>query len=244
MYDLTIFDYKAVLDLVTTLVNVKTISAFGEMLISSKEQLGFHSVSMIELEFHKTCTFRFLHSDKTYTNKMDNYTVSAEDFKNEELLQAILKGKEVVTTNRFPNFVDELFTPEEQADIYPGEEAYFHIFAKMNKEIMMANVIIFTCCEQDSAKKLNSLAGYLHAHLLNTFSRIRSVSGGKIEKLSEREMSVLTWLKYGKTSWEIAKILNITENTVNFHIKNIKSKLSATNRQHAVAIALAKNIIE
>ncbi|MDF0522996.1 helix-turn-helix transcriptional regulator [Bradyrhizobium yuanmingense] len=34
----------------------------------------------------------------------------------------------------------------------------------------------------------------------------------------------------GKSSWEIAKILNISENTVNFHLKNAIRKLGTTNR--------------
>jgi len=61
--------------------------------------------------------------------------------------------------------------------------------------------------------------------------------------LSDREVEVLQWLKEGKSSWDIASILGISERTVNFHIYNVLGKLDATNRTQAVATALRQNII-
>ncbi|MEW6600000.1 MAG: response regulator transcription factor [Nitrospirota bacterium] len=61
--------------------------------------------------------------------------------------------------------------------------------------------------------------------------------------LSLREKEVLNWLKQGKSSWEIASILNIVESTVNFHITNIMHKLNAVSRTQAVAIAVEHGLI-
>ena len=61
--------------------------------------------------------------------------------------------------------------------------------------------------------------------------------------LSERELEVLKWTANGKTSWEVSKILNITERTINFHVQNIVKKLDAVSRTHAVAIAVAKELV-
>ena len=55
--------------------------------------------------------------------------------------------------------------------------------------------------------------------------------------LTPRETEVLKWMKNGKTNWEIAVILGITERTVKFHITNILAKLNASTRSHAVALA-------
>ena len=66
---------------------------------------------------------------------------------------------------------------------------------------------------------------------------------GTVPRLSNREMEVLLWLKRGKSSWEIAVILNITERTVNFHVKNIMTKLNAVSRTQAVALAIEKGLI-
>lgn len=56
--------------------------------------------------------------------------------------------------------------------------------------------------------------------------------------LTKREQSCLRWVGDGKTSWEIGKILNISERTVVFHLKNATTKLQASNRQEAFAKAL------
>ena len=61
--------------------------------------------------------------------------------------------------------------------------------------------------------------------------------------LTQREQEILRWLKEGKSSWDIGKILNISERTVKFHVTNALVKLNAVNRTHAVAIAMEKNLI-
>jgi len=54
-------------------------------------------------------------------------------------------------------------------------------------------------------------------------------------ELTSREIDVLFWTAEGKSSWDIAQILAISEATVNFHIKSAKEKLGVYNKTHAVA---------
>jgi len=61
--------------------------------------------------------------------------------------------------------------------------------------------------------------------------------------LTSREVECLHWIAAGKTSGEIAIILAISENTVNFHLKNSLIKLNSNNRVQAVAKAVQYNII-
>lgn len=56
--------------------------------------------------------------------------------------------------------------------------------------------------------------------------------------LTPREKDCLTWVAEGKTSWEISKILNLSDHTVNFHINNATKKLGAINRVHAITKAI------
>src|SRR6202034_1307055 len=56
----------------------------------------------------------------------------------------------------------------------------------------------------------------------------------KASALQEREVEVLTWAGRGKTSAEIAKILDLTKRTVDFHIDNARGKLGASTRTEAV----------
>ena len=55
--------------------------------------------------------------------------------------------------------------------------------------------------------------------------------------LTGREIEVLKWTADGKSSSEIADLLSISENTVNFHIKNSVVKLRTANRTAAVVRA-------
>ncbi|ALK29604.1 autoinducer binding domain-containing protein [Burkholderia plantarii] len=56
-------------------------------------------------------------------------------------------------------------------------------------------------------------------------------------QLNAREREVLLWSAEGKTSVEIATILNLAESTVNYHVANAVKKLRASNKMHAVAKA-------
>lgn len=64
-----------------------------------------------------------------------------------------------------------------------------------------------------------------------------------LEPLSEREIDCLGWSAQGKSTWDIARILEISERTVKFHLSNATRKLRATNRTEAVARAIALGIV-
>ncbi len=55
------------------------------------------------------------------------------------------------------------------------------------------------------------------------------------EALSEREAEVVEWLKEGKSNWEVAQLMEISEDTVKYHMKSIMRKLNVVNRVQAVA---------
>jgi LuxR family quorum-sensing system transcriptional regulator SolR len=55
--------------------------------------------------------------------------------------------------------------------------------------------------------------------------------------LTDREVEVLKWTADGKTSGEIADILAVSDNTVNFHIKNAITKLRTANKTAAAVRA-------
>jgi len=63
-------------------------------------------------------------------------------------------------------------------------------------------------------------------------------------QLSRREKECLSWTAQGKSSWDIGMILRISENTVNFHVKNAMRKLGSTNRIVAVVKSIRLNLIE
>jgi len=57
--------------------------------------------------------------------------------------------------------------------------------------------------------------------------------------LTDRETEALTWVARGKSSTDIAVLMNVSERTVNFHVNNVIRKLGvATRVQAAIRCAL------
>ena len=63
------------------------------------------------------------------------------------------------------------------------------------------------------------------------------------EALTPREIEVLQLIGDGHKNKQIADQLSISENTVNFHIKNLVEKLGAQDRTHAVTIAVRRGLL-
>lgn len=61
--------------------------------------------------------------------------------------------------------------------------------------------------------------------------------------LTKREIEVLRWSADGKTSSEIADIMKISENTVNYHIKRAIANLYVPNRMAAVVRAAMMGLL-
>jgi DNA-binding NarL/FixJ family response regulator len=66
----------------------------------------------------------------------------------------------------------------------------------------------------------------------------------KLVSLNERETEVLTWAARGKTSAEIAQIVDLAKRTVDFHADNARMKLNAATRMHAAVKAASCGLIE
>ncbi|WP_138379227.1 LuxR family transcriptional regulator [Luteithermobacter gelatinilyticus] len=61
--------------------------------------------------------------------------------------------------------------------------------------------------------------------------------------LTPREIDCLKWVAQGKSSWEIGKILGISEHTVNGYIRDIYQKLDVSTRAMAVMTALRRGLM-
>ncbi len=84
----------------------------------------------------------------------------------------------------------------------------------------------------------------LTSHIHESVSRlveVREIGGGPL--LTGRERECLLWASEGKTTWETAQILGISERTVIFHLQNAAGKLNVNSRQHAVARAISLRLI-
>jgi len=65
-----------------------------------------------------------------------------------------------------------------------------------------------------------------------------------VMNITQREQDILTYAAHGKTNWELSRIFNIAESTIEYHLKNIRSKLDASNTTHAIFKAAQMNLID
>jgi DNA-binding NarL/FixJ family response regulator len=63
------------------------------------------------------------------------------------------------------------------------------------------------------------------------------------EALTQRELEVLALVREGWRNRQIAKELAVAETTINFHVRNALSKLTANDRTHAVTIAIRRGLL-
>ena len=104
-------------------------------------------------------------------------------------------------------------------------------------------IVNLACSRTSNSPRNRSILEYIIPFLAQTYRRLLNVYSGPVSGLTPREIEVLNWIKDGKSSWEISMILNCSKRGVDFHVNNIKRKLSAVNRPQAVAIGLYQGII-
>jgi DNA-binding CsgD family transcriptional regulator len=61
--------------------------------------------------------------------------------------------------------------------------------------------------------------------------------------LSPREREVLKWAAEGKTAWETAQLLGVSESAVRLYAGNAMQKLRAKTKTQAVAIAVRNEVL-
>jgi DNA-binding NarL/FixJ family response regulator len=91
------------------------------------------------------------------------------------------------------------------------------------------------------------ISGLMATKILNEFKHPQQsvIDETKpVDALTPREIEVLRQVVLGKTNKDIATVLNITENTVKIHLRNILEKLHAQNRIQAAVHAVTKGLVE
>lgn len=85
----------------------------------------------------------------------------------------------------------------------------------------------------DGAEQLQMAGLLLTEKLLRSVALV--VEPDPREALTTRERDALMFVADGKTDWEIATIMGVSETTTRFHVDNARRKLGAVNRTQAVA---------
>lgn len=93
---------------------------------------------------------------------------------------------------------------------------------------MLADLQLFAVHAQDAALRLNPAP-------IDT-DPVRP-------QLTPREREILKWTMAGKSSWVIGEILGLSENTVNFHVKNATRKLGVASKHQATLLAMRLGLL-
>lgn len=150
-------------------------------------------------------------------------------------------------------------------DLQMGEMSGLDALAAIRSEFPDARIIVLTTYSGD-AQVLRALKAGACAYLLKSTLRtelleaIRAVHAGKRalsadashelaqhasdDALTPAEIDILRLIAEGNANKQIAAQLVITEDTVKGRVKNILSKLGASDRTHAVVIGLKRGIID
>jgi DNA-binding NarL/FixJ family response regulator len=90
------------------------------------------------------------------------------------------------------------------------------------------------------------ISGRLAGKILGEFARLGADApepAGSPQALSEREKEVLHLASEGLTNRDIGSRLNLSENTIKYHFKNILQKLHLRNRAQAAAFAQQSGLV-
>ena len=87
---------------------------------------------------------------------------------------------------------------------------------------------------------LHLIGIYIHAHVRHRFQGI-AIPGNP--RLSPRELECLQWAARGKSSYDVAEIIGISQRTVVFHIENAKAKFKVRTVQQAIVEGVIQGII-
>ena len=85
---------------------------------------------------------------------------------------------------------------------------------------------------------------YKGAKTIDSDVAVRLAEHVSDERLSPREIEVLTLIAAGNSNKMISAQLGLSEETTKAHVKNIIAKLQAHDRTHAVTVALRRGIIQ
>lgn len=93
-----------------------------------------------------------------------------------------------------------------------------------------------------ASSKLNELIAGAYHFLMHQQQNVAHLTDTRDEDkppcLTSREYECIALAAHGKSAWEIGKILSITERTAVFHLENVRRKLGAQSRSHAIVMLI------
>lgn len=91
---------------------------------------------------------------------------------------------------------------------------------------------------------LERFATYAAGGMKRFVDRVDGAATGSTKAaVTAKEREILLHVLEGRSNWTIARLLNVSENTVKFHLKNIFRKLDVSSRVVAATKALSMGLL-
>jgi len=100
-----------------------------------------------------------------------------------------------------------------------------------------ADVVTF---EKKIIATIQTVSKHTYKHLVRLSN---SEAANSASSFTKRETEIMHLVSQGKTNGEIAKILELSEETIKSYLKLVSQKLNTVNRAHAVSEAIRKGLI-
>ncbi|WP_374371915.1 LuxR C-terminal-related transcriptional regulator, partial [Tabrizicola sp.] len=107
------------------------------------------------------------------------------------------------------------------------------------RKAMSAGAAGFVSRSESVERLLDTCVAVAKGQMVFPFLDVRGLKQDPIESLSPRERVLLEALSKGLTNKELSRDLDISANTVKFHLSNLFEKLSVKNRAQAIAFFYA-----
>jgi len=150
---------------------------------------------------------------------------------------------------RYPNTKVIMLSPD------PNDEALFEAIrssavACLNKSVMPEELITNIRRASKGEYPINDnlmTRPTVARHVLKSFQDLEALSNNvvaAVAPLTNREREILSYIADGNSNRQIARILNISEQTIKNHVSAIMRKLNANDRAHAVVLAIRRGLIK
>lgn len=185
---------------------------------------------------------------KTILSSQNDFEIIAEADSGAEGLQKFrdLKPDTTILSLRLPDscavdILDEYFAENKRAKILILAEHAGDSEISRSLKKGASGYICKDISESELIKAIRSVASG-GKYIPSEIAEILSKNLGQ-EELTAQERKILQSLVAGRANKEIARDLNISENTVKTHVKNIFDKLGVSDRTSAATLAIRRGLV-
>ncbi len=117
--------------------------------------------------------------------------------------------------------------------VYTGDES-----KTVPSQVMTHGGAAFISKSEQPAILLETIAAVSAGRMVFPYIDVRTIYDNPLSTLTRRELEVLSNLSSGRTNKQIARDLEVSLNTVKFHVRNLFQKLGVNSRSQAVSMYL------